>query len=77
MTREEAIEELLCMKHIFIAESDADKALDMATEALKEQKTSQLITNGIGVRYCSNCRRIDDKYSVANFCWYCGAKYER
>ena len=52
------------------------EALDMAIEALQEQKTSQLITNGIGVRYCSNCRRIDDKYSVANFCWFCGAKYE-
>jgi len=22
----------------------------------------------------SECKRIDDKYSVANFCWYCGAK---
>ena len=39
MTREEAIEELLYMKHIFIAESDADKALDMAIEALKAQAT--------------------------------------
>lgn len=64
MTREKAIEELLCMKHIFIAESDADKALDMAIEALKERKTSQLIMDGIGVRYCSNCRRIDNKYSI-------------
>ena len=24
--------------------------------------------------YCSNCKRIDDKYSVAKFCWYCGAR---
>lgn len=64
MTREKAIKELLCMKHIFIAESDADKALDMAIEALQEQKTPQLITNGIGLRYCSNCKRIDNKYSV-------------
>ena len=36
MTREEAIEELLSMKHIFIIESDADKALDMAIEALSD-----------------------------------------
>lgn len=43
---------------------DDVKAMEMAIEALKEQKTSQLITNGIGVRYCSNCRRIDNKYSV-------------
>ena len=27
-----------------------------------------------GERYCSNCKRIDDKYSVARFCWWCGAK---
>ena len=26
-----------------------------------------------GEWYCSNCKRIDDKYSVARFCWYCGA----
>lgn len=36
MTREEAIEELLCMKHLVRAESDADKALDMAIEALSD-----------------------------------------
>ena len=35
MKRRSTIEELLSMKHIFIAESDADKALDMAIEALK------------------------------------------
>ena len=39
MTREKAIKELLCMKHIFIAESDADKALNMAIEALKEHES--------------------------------------
>lgn len=39
MTREEAIEELLFMKHIFIAESDADKALNMAIEALEENES--------------------------------------
>lgn len=27
-----------------------------------------------GEWYCSNCRRIDDKYSVARYCWYCGAR---
>ena len=27
-----------------------------------------------GERYCSECKRIDDKYSVARFCWWCGAK---
>jgi hypothetical protein len=30
-----------------------------------------------GEWYCSNCKRIDDKYSVARFCWYCGARMER
>lgn len=27
-----------------------------------------------GEWYCSNCKRIDDKYSVARFCWWCGAR---
>lgn len=27
-----------------------------------------------GEWYCSECKRIDDKYSVAKFCWYCGAR---
>lgn len=27
-----------------------------------------------GEWYCSECKRIDDKYSVARFCWYCGAQ---
>ena len=27
-----------------------------------------------GEWYCSNCKRIDEKYSVARYCWYCGAK---
>ena len=29
-----------------------------------------------GEWYCSNCRRIDDKYSVARYCWNCGAKMD-
>ena len=27
-----------------------------------------------GEWYCSICKRIDDKYSVARFCWHCGAR---
>ena len=27
-----------------------------------------------GEWYCSECKRIDDKYSVARFCWHCGAR---
>ena len=27
-----------------------------------------------GEYYCSHCKRIDDKYSVANYCWHCGAR---
>ena len=38
MTKEKVIEELLCMKHFVRAESDADKALDMAIEALKTEE---------------------------------------
>ena len=42
-----------------------------------ERKTAQYIKGGDGVWYCSSCRRIDDKYSVARFCWYCGALMKR
>ncbi|MBR3673943.1 MAG: hypothetical protein IKN65_06670 [Clostridia bacterium] len=71
MTKEEAIKTCKQVRKYFkggkLVTDNTDaiyEALTMAIEALKEQKTSQLITNGIGVRYCSNCRRIDNKYSV-------------
>ena len=38
-----------------------------------ERKRGHYIKGENGEWYCSECKRIDDKYSVANFCWYCGA----
>ena len=80
MTREEAIEELLCMKHIFIAESDADKALDMAIKALKEQKTGKWIIFPPcfeEICMCSNCKiKFKEAYQHRNICPYCGARME-
>lgn len=41
-----------------------------------ERKRGHYIKGKNGEWYCSECRRIDDKYSVANFCWYCGARMD-
>lgn len=38
-----------------------------------DRKRGHYIKGKNGERYCSECKRIDDKYSGANFCWYCGA----
>lgn len=86
MTREEAIEELLSMKHIFIAESDADKALDMAIEALQEQKKGKwrLLHQGKDTSdyECTNCLGIlmdvpnDDEHELQKYCSMFGALME-
>ena len=39
----------------------------------KSRPQGHYIKGENGEWYCSNCKRIDDKYSVAKFCWYCGA----
>lgn len=49
--------------------ADAVKALPSA-----DIPQGHYIKGENGEWYCSNCKRIDDKYSVANFCWYCGAR---
>ena len=42
----------------------------------KSRPKGHYIKGENGEWYCSNCKRIDDKYSVAKFCWNCGAKME-
>ena len=39
-----------------------------------ERKKAHYIKAENGEWYCSSCKRIDDKYSVARFCWWCGAE---
>ena len=39
-------------------------------------ETAHYVEGSGGEWYCSNCKRIDEKYSVARYCWYCGAKMD-
>ena len=73
-----------------IKRSDAIKAMQECFSVLARQRVQAVkmieaipsadrpqgyyIKGENGEWYCSNCKRIDDKYSVANFCWYCGAR---
>ncbi len=51
---------------------DVYKALEALLSADRPQ--GHYIKGENGEWYCSNCKRIDDKYSVARFCWHCGAR---
>lgn len=50
--------------------------LERLPSAQPQRKRGHYIKGKNGEWYCSECRRIDDKYSVANFCWYCGARMD-
>ena len=39
-------------------------------------KHGHYIKGDNGEWFCSECRRIDDKYGVAKYCWNCGAKMD-
>lgn len=41
------------------------------------ERKAHYIKGENGEWYCSHCKRIDDKYSVARFCWYCGAEMQK
>ena len=53
-----------------------DEELERAVKAIPsaDRPQAHYIKGENGEWYCSNCKRIDDKYSVANFCWYCGCR---
>ena len=64
---------------------DEEKLREIVKEAVERFKEEYEITDRpqghyikgeSGEWYCSECKRIDDKYSVAKFCWYCGAKMD-
>lgn len=57
---------------IVFTEEAAREILELLEEK-PERKRGHYIKGENGEWYCSECKRIDDKYSVANFCWYCGA----
>ena len=56
-----------------VATEIRDRIKALPTVDVVERKRGHYIKGENGEWYCSECKRIDDKYSVANFCWYCGA----
>lgn len=80
MTKQDAIEYLLYMKHDVQAKSPMDIALDTAIEALKqptiepERKKGHInICNGH--ECCSECGKCLG-IGYTNYCGYCGAELE-
>lgn len=58
-----------------MTESDHEAIL-MAQDALfysRKRKKAHYVKGENGEWYCSSCKRIDDKHSIARFCWWCGA----
>ena len=86
MTREEAIERLKQGEPFSeLYDEKWETALNMAIEALKEQKIGKWILSDVQRRediengnyqyFCSNCLHSDihAKTVTVPFCWYCGA----
>ena len=75
MTNKEAIYELNMMKRMVIADSVADRALDLALKALEERPTGRWISEDFDDWYCcSSCLKGDTYFDgLPNFCPNCGA----
>lgn len=88
MTREEAIKVLngmLYLNYRNFWDEECDKAIDMAIEALTEDKADKLtgewirVTNGRGGHECSKCHAYAPSYMsgdeyLSNYCPNCGAR---
>lgn len=74
MTREEAIYLLNNLRAF--AEEDDDPAIDMAIEALQEERTGEWeeVQGCKGYLCCSECGRFVNVAHKCNFCPNCGAK---
>ena len=72
MTEQEAVN-ILQLNTPFVASKEANKAVDMAIEALKKQIAKKPIVQGLGQRYCSvcGCGGADHQY-----CGRCGQKLD-
>lgn len=66
---EQAIYELLYMKHDVIAGSDKDKALDKAIAALKEQEAKHVTDPGA---ICPKCKMPIFPEEHPHYCGHCG-----
>jgi len=50
------------------------KGIIVNAPSVSDRPHGHYIKGRNGEWYCSECKRIDDKYSVARFCWHCGAR---
>ena len=50
------------------------KGIIVNAPSVSDRPQGYYIKGENGEWYCSICKRIDDKYSVARFCWHCGAR---
>lgn len=50
------------------------KGIIVNAPSVSDRPQGHYIKGRNGEWYCSECKRIDDKYSVARFCWHCGAR---
>ena len=88
MTKQDAIEYLLYMKHDVHAKSPMDIALDTAIEALKQPTIEPGVRNGRWIYaetiggmkhyYCTSCKCLADENQILwfTFCPKCGAKMD-
>ena len=77
--RSAAIKDLCDISNNSDMPNDWHRGLSVAISALyrvssADRPQGHYIKGKNGEYYCSNCKRIDDKYSVARFCWWCGAR---
>ena len=80
--RSDAIKDLCDISNNSDMPEDWHRGMSVAISALyrvppvppADRPQGHYIKGQNGEYYCSNCKRIDDKYSVARFCWWCGAR---
>ena len=72
MTEAEAIK-ILQLNTPFVASKEANKAVEVAIEALKKQIAKKPIVQGLGQRYCPVCKCGGADYM---YCARCGQKLE-
>ena len=75
MTREEARADLM-LAQADISYRPKDDSIDMAIEALENQKTGHWVEVDLDVYECSECHEGESILTKDNYCPNCGAKME-
>lgn len=81
MTRGEPIKVMFYIKNYFWNDTEVNRAVDMAIEALQVQKTGKWIIFPPFIEeicMCSNCKtKFKEAYQHRNICQKCGARMEK